>query len=66
MVPQSGPRIETMLDAWVSAKRGKDFATADSLRSELRAVGLANPDTNPNPHPDPTLTLTLTLTLTRP
>jgi hypothetical protein len=55
VVPESGPRIETMLDAWVSAKRGKDFATADNIRSELRAVNLANPD--------PTLALTLTLTL---
>ena len=105
VVPQSGPRIETMLDAWVAAradkypcvplpcavrlrreaacpggpspislgltvrlayhgatltpnpappnptppnqvaaKRGKDFATADTLRSELRAAGV-DPDT---------------------
>ena len=28
----------------VAAKRGKDFATADTLRSELRAVGV-DPDT---------------------
>ena len=44
IVPETGPRIEALLDAWVSAKRGKDFATADSIRSELRAVGV-DPDT---------------------
>jgi len=41
---QSGQLVESKLDAWVAAKRAKDFATADNLRSELRAVGV-DPDT---------------------
>lgn len=37
--PQSGAAIEAKLDAWVAAKRGRDFQRADDLRSELRAAG---------------------------
>lgn len=35
----SNPIIEQQLDEWVAAKRAKDFATADRIRSELRAMG---------------------------
>jgi RNA recognition motif-containing protein len=35
---------EQMLDQWVQAKRSRDFATADSLRTVLRAQGV-DPDT---------------------
>eukprot|EP00308_Calcidiscus_leptoporus_P023042 CAMPEP_0119380862 /NCGR_PEP_ID=MMETSP1334-20130426/57969_1 /TAXON_ID=127549 /ORGANISM="Calcidiscus leptoporus, Strain RCC1130" /LENGTH=177 /DNA_ID=CAMNT_0007400805 /DNA_START=15 /DNA_END=544 /DNA_ORIENTATION=- len=31
---------EEKLDAWVNAKRAKDWPTADALREELRAVGV--------------------------
>jgi len=31
---------EAKLDQWVQAKRDKDFATADAIRAEMRAVGL--------------------------
>jgi len=34
---------ETQLDSWIDAKRGKDFATADMLRDQLRARGI-DPD----------------------
>ena len=37
------PETEAKLDEWVSAKRQKDFVTADRLREELRAQGI-NPD----------------------
>eukprot|EP00747_Dinoflagellata_sp_TGD_P023620 gnl/TRDRNA2_/TRDRNA2_129943_c0_seq4.p1 gnl/TRDRNA2_/TRDRNA2_129943_c0~~gnl/TRDRNA2_/TRDRNA2_129943_c0_seq4.p1 ORF type:complete len:455 (+),score=47.79 gnl/TRDRNA2_/TRDRNA2_129943_c0_seq4:73-1437(+) len=33
-------QIETMLDEWVEAKRGKNFAVADRIRNELRAKGI--------------------------
>jgi len=39
-----GPMLESKLDRWVEAKRGKDWSTADSLRQELRALGI-DPDT---------------------
>jgi cysteinyl-tRNA synthetase len=32
--------IESMLDEWVEAKRGKDYATADRIRDELRDRGV--------------------------
>ena len=35
---------EAKLDQWVAAKRGKDYATADRIREELRAKGI-EPDT---------------------
>jgi len=38
------PQTEQQLDQWVAAKRAKDFAVADRLRSELRARGV-DPDT---------------------
>ena len=33
-------QTEAMLDAWVDAKRAKDFHTADRIRNELRASGI--------------------------
>ena len=40
--------IDAKLEEWVSAKRSRDFATADRLRDELRASGVdaeaARPD----------------------
>mmetsp|Transcript_129296 Transcript_129296/g.322292 ORF Transcript_129296/g.322292 Transcript_129296/m.322292 type:complete len:1016 (+) Transcript_129296:43-3090(+) len=42
--PTFGPAIEAKLDAWVQAKRDKDFVAADALRADLRAVGV-DPDT---------------------
>lgn len=36
--------IEAKLDLWVESKRIKDFATADEIRSELRAMNI-DPDT---------------------
>merc|ERR1712217_539461 len=38
------PAIEEQLDKWLIAKRSKDFATADAIRDELRAIGI-DPDT---------------------
>merc|ERR1719183_2611554 len=38
------PDIEAQLDRWVAAKRDKDFATADAIRSDLRSMGV-EPDT---------------------
>lgn len=35
---------KSKLDRWVAAKREKDFSTADTIRSELRAMGI-EPDT---------------------
>merc|ERR1719291_188316 len=36
-----GPNtIETMLDDWCVAKRKKDFALADKLRDQLKALGV--------------------------
>jgi cysteinyl-tRNA synthetase len=35
---------EMQLDNWLAAKRGKDFATADAIRDELRSMGV-DPDT---------------------
>lgn len=37
------PDVEAKLDEWVSAKRQKDFATADDIRADLRSLGL-DPD----------------------
>mmetsp|Transcript_71721 Transcript_71721/g.233157 ORF Transcript_71721/g.233157 Transcript_71721/m.233157 type:complete len:1558 (-) Transcript_71721:208-4881(-) len=34
------PAVESKLDRWVLAKREKDWAKADSIRSELRTVGI--------------------------
>ena len=41
---QYDPATEAKLTQWVSAKRAKDFYTADRLREELRAGGV-DPDT---------------------
>merc|ERR1712066_603350 len=44
---QSGtkdPWVEGQLDKWIIAKRSKDFAQADQIRDELRAMGV-DPDT---------------------
>eukprot|EP00930_Biecheleria_cincta_P101379 TRINITY_DN93023_c0_g1_i1.p1 TRINITY_DN93023_c0_g1~~TRINITY_DN93023_c0_g1_i1.p1 ORF type:complete len:341 (-),score=49.88 TRINITY_DN93023_c0_g1_i1:53-1075(-) len=38
-----GTDTEAMLDEWVKAKRFRDFATADSLRAQLRGMGI-DPD----------------------
>merc|ERR1712217_583533 len=38
------PATELQLDKWLSAKRMGDFATADAIRTELRAMGI-DPDT---------------------
>ena len=49
------PATEGKLNQWVNAKRGKDFATADRLRTELRAYGvdpdIARPATRPGQAP---------------
>mmetsp|Transcript_68952 Transcript_68952/g.154423 ORF Transcript_68952/g.154423 Transcript_68952/m.154423 type:complete len:156 (-) Transcript_68952:4-471(-) len=42
--------LERMLDRWVEAKRAKDFALADDIRSKLRAQGV-EPDTARPAHP---------------
>lgn len=39
-VTQFDDETEKLLDNWVLAKRGKDFATADRLRDEIRAKGI--------------------------
>eukprot|EP00966_Prymnesium_polylepis_P105264 2437923-Prymnesium_polylepis.1 len=39
-LPPPPSDTERKLDQWVAAKRGKDFATADHLREELRARGI--------------------------
>merc|ERR1712232_187659 len=36
--------MDEQLDNWLIAKRQKDFATADAIRDELRAIGV-DPDT---------------------
>eukprot|EP00930_Biecheleria_cincta_P043689 TRINITY_DN29981_c0_g2_i1.p1 TRINITY_DN29981_c0_g2~~TRINITY_DN29981_c0_g2_i1.p1 ORF type:complete len:472 (+),score=105.63 TRINITY_DN29981_c0_g2_i1:41-1456(+) len=38
------PATDEKLDQWVAAKREKNFALADSIRAELRAIGV-DPDT---------------------
>merc|ERR1719277_2902612 len=38
------PWVEGQLDKWIIAKRSKDFAQADQIRDELRAMGV-DPDT---------------------
>eukprot|EP00320_Phaeocystis_rex_P010183 CAMPEP_0119071516 /NCGR_PEP_ID=MMETSP1178-20130426/51134_1 /TAXON_ID=33656 /ORGANISM="unid sp, Strain CCMP2000" /LENGTH=68 /DNA_ID=CAMNT_0007053453 /DNA_START=49 /DNA_END=252 /DNA_ORIENTATION=+ len=43
--------IEKQLDAWVQAKRIKDFATADRIRDELRAEGVEPDKARPAPLP---------------
>ena len=35
--------IEAKLDAWLAAKRNRDFATSDRLRDELRTSKPRNP-----------------------
>ena len=42
-IPVHDAKIEAKLDAWVAAKRAKDFENADRLRYELRRDGI-NPD----------------------
>ena len=37
------------LDAWVAAKRSKDFATADKIRDELKAAGVIADKARPVP-----------------
>eukprot|EP00662_Eupelagonemidae_sp_cell21_P051873 gene51873-biopygen113383 len=39
-VNQHDPATEERLDAWVNAKRAKDYATADAIRAELQAHGV--------------------------
>ena len=36
----AGPEVQALLEQWVSAKRQKDFDTADRLREQLRARGI--------------------------
>lgn len=43
--------IDQQLDAWVSAKRIKDFAVADRIRDELRAEGIEPDKARPAPLP---------------
>ena len=38
--PMHDATVDAKLDAWVAAKRAKDFATADRLREEMRAMGV--------------------------
>eukprot|EP00746_Dinoflagellata_sp_MGD_P072351 gnl/MRDRNA2_/MRDRNA2_29370_c0_seq2.p2 gnl/MRDRNA2_/MRDRNA2_29370_c0~~gnl/MRDRNA2_/MRDRNA2_29370_c0_seq2.p2 ORF type:complete len:196 (+),score=54.19 gnl/MRDRNA2_/MRDRNA2_29370_c0_seq2:102-689(+) len=38
------PEMEEKLDAWVAAKRQRDFETADRIRAELKDMGLNNPE----------------------
>ena len=38
--PPLSQSTEAKLDAWVAAKRARDFATSDRLRDELRASGI--------------------------
>jgi cysteinyl-tRNA synthetase len=45
-----GPHIDAKLDQWVEFKRAKNFAAADRLREELRALGVASPNVA---RPDP-------------
>lgn len=50
----SGPGMydaetEAKLDEWVEAKRQKDFATADEIRSALRAQGIDAQSARPDP-----------------
>jgi hypothetical protein len=45
-----GMSTDEKLSAWVAAKRARDFATADAIRAELRAIGV-NPDTARPAHP---------------
>jgi len=49
---QMSAEVENRLDLWVTAKRNKDFTTADAIRSELRAQGI-DPDTVRPPARDP-------------
>lgn len=46
----SRSEIEDKLDAWVNAKRGKDFETADSIRDELRELGIEPDRERPSQH----------------
>merc|ERR1712046_247296 len=49
--PQSfSPVINAKLDLWVQLKRAKDFAAADALGEELRALGVNDPN---SARPDP-------------
>uniref|UniRef100_A0A7S4RC45 Uncharacterized protein n=1 Tax=Alexandrium monilatum TaxID=311494 RepID=A0A7S4RC45_9DINO len=49
---QMSAEVENRLDLWVTAKRNKDFTTADAIRSELRAQGI-DPDTARPPAREP-------------
>merc|ERR1712137_17168 len=39
--------VETRLDQWVTAKRERDFVTADAIRKELRAWGIEPDEVRP-------------------
>ena len=38
--PELTPEVNQQLDAWVEAKREKQFERADVIRDELRAIGI--------------------------
>jgi len=41
------PQIEDLLERWVTAKRDKDFRTADAIRNDLRAQGVEPDEARP-------------------
>eukprot|EP00927_Polykrikos_kofoidii_P071655 TRINITY_DN6790_c0_g1_i1.p1 TRINITY_DN6790_c0_g1~~TRINITY_DN6790_c0_g1_i1.p1 ORF type:complete len:602 (-),score=111.01 TRINITY_DN6790_c0_g1_i1:251-2056(-) len=46
--PRYDSAVEAKLDRWVSAKREKDFALADAIRSELRLMGVEPDNVRPS------------------
>merc|ERR1719240_482362 len=48
-VPTYDPETEAKLDAWVQAKRARDFTTSDAIQLELEAQGVDTKAARPDP-----------------
>ena len=48
-LPPLNPELTEKLEEWVQAKRRRDFATADALRSEMQAAGVNPEELRPKP-----------------